>query len=98
MKRSKETDRMDPRYKISNREALMGIGLAILNFIWWYGFAYGFGGKPVKEYDYILGLPAWFFYSCIVGFIVFSIAVYIMVKFFFSDVPFEKESGKGGKQ
>ncbi|MCQ6264835.1 YhdT family protein [Fictibacillus sp. WQ 8-8] len=82
---------MDPRFKISNREALMGIGLAVLNFIWWYAFAYGLGGKPVKEYHYIWGLPAWFFYSCVAGFIVFSILVYIMVKFFFKDVPFEGE-------
>ncbi|MDN4071650.1 YhdT family protein [Fictibacillus terranigra] len=80
---------MDPRFKISNREALMGIGLAVLNFIWWYAFSYGLGGKPVKEYHYIWGLPAWFFYSCVAGFIVFSILVYIMVKFFFTEVPFE---------
>ncbi|MCK6259150.1 YhdT family protein [Fictibacillus sp. KIGAM418] len=82
---------MDPRFKISNREALMGIGLAVLNFIWWYAFAYGLGGKPVREYHYIWGLPAWFFYSCVAGFFVFSILVYIMVKFFFKDVPFEDE-------
>lgn len=82
---------MDPRYKISNREALMGIGLAVLNFIWWYAFAYGLGSKPVKEYDYIWGLPAWFFYSCVAGFFVFSILVYIMVKFSFKEVPFEDD-------
>jgi len=27
--------------KIANREALIGVGLAIFNFIWWFGFAYG---------------------------------------------------------
>ncbi|MBD7964983.1 YhdT family protein [Fictibacillus norfolkensis] len=79
----------DWRYRVSNREAIMGTVLAILNFIWWYAFAYGLGGRPIKEYTYILGFPAWFFYSCIVGFVVFTILVWIMVKFFFKEVPFE---------
>ncbi|KSU81907.1 sodium:pantothenate symporter [Fictibacillus enclensis] len=83
---------MDPRFKVSNREALMGIGLAVLNFIWWYAFAYGLGGKPVKEYQYIWGLPAWFFYSCVAGFVVFSILVYVMVKVFFKELPFEEDT------
>ncbi|WP_257348160.1 YhdT family protein [Pseudalkalibacillus decolorationis] len=79
----------DRRFRISNREALMGIGLAMINFIWWYAFAYGLGGKPVKDYTFILGFPSWFFYSCVLGFVVFSILVYIMVKVFFVEVPFD---------
>jgi uncharacterized membrane protein YhdT len=79
----------DPRFRIANREALMGVGLAILNFIWWFAFAYGLGQKPPEEYTYIFGFPAWFFYSCIGGFILFSILVFVMVKLFFVEVPFE---------
>jgi uncharacterized membrane protein YhdT len=82
----------DWRYRISNREALMGVVLAILNFIWWYAFAFGLGGRPVKEYTYILGFPAWFFYSCIIGFIMFSVLVWVMVTFFFTEVPFDIET------
>ncbi|MBY6037261.1 YhdT family protein [Fictibacillus nanhaiensis] len=81
----------DWRFRVSNKEAIMGTVLALLNFVWWYAFAYGLGSQPVKEYTYILGFPAWFFYSCIAGFIVFTILVWIMVKFFFKEVPFETE-------
>ncbi|MCM3179599.1 YhdT family protein [Cytobacillus horneckiae] len=82
---------IDPRYKVSNREALIGIGLAIINFVWWYGFAYGLGGKPVEEYQFIFGLPAWFFYSCVLGFLVMSAVVFVVVRLFFTEVPFESE-------
>ncbi len=82
---------IDWRYRVSNKEAVMGTVLAVLNFIWWYAFAYGLGGRPVKEYTYILGFPAWFFYSCVVGFVVFTVLVWIMVKFFFTEVPFETD-------
>ncbi len=80
----------DPRYLIANREALIGIGLAIFNFLWWYGFAYGLGSKPVEEYQYIMGLPAWFFYSCVAGFVVMVAAVTILVRSVFKEVPFDQ--------
>lgn len=83
----------DPRYKVSNKEALFGIGLALFNFLWWFGFAYGLGSKPVEEYTYILGLPSWFFYSCVLGFIVVVILVIILVKGVFKEVPFDDEEG-----
>lgn len=82
---------MDPRFKIAHREALIGVGLAIVHFIWWFGFAYGLGSAPVEEYRYILGFPEWFFYSCIVGFILVSLTVIILAKFVLKDVSFEEE-------
>ncbi|MDN7226492.1 YhdT family protein [Planococcus sp. N064] len=84
----KETDW---QFKIANREALIGLGLAIFNFIWWFGFAYGMGSRPVEEYTYIFGLPDWFFYSCVVGFLLIVVLVIVIVKFFFVEVPFEEE-------
>ena len=84
----KETDW---RFKIANREALIGLGLAIFNFVWWFGFAYGMGSRPVEEYNYIFGLPDWFFYSCVVGFLLIAALVIVIVKFFFVEVPFEEE-------
>lgn len=51
----------DPRFRIAHREALIGLGLAIINFIIWYGFAYGLGSKNPSEYTYVFGFPAWFF-------------------------------------
>lgn len=81
----------DYRYRIANREALIGVGLVLFNFIWWYGFAYGLGSKDPTEYNFIFGLPAWFFYSCVVGFIVMAILVTIVVKCFFVDMPLDAE-------
>ncbi|MCT8138423.1 YhdT family protein [Anaerobacillus sp. CMMVII] len=86
-----QIDQNDPRFKIAHREALIGVGLVIFNFIWWYGFAYGLGSAPVEDYTYIFGLPAWFFYSCVLGFLVMVILVIIMVKKFFVEVDFEDE-------
>ncbi|WP_372447589.1 YhdT family protein [Neobacillus rhizophilus] len=81
----------DKRFKIAHREALIGVVLVVINFVWWYGFAYGLGSKKVEDYSYIFGLPAWFFYSCIAGFVVMIILVSITVKFVFKDVPFEEK-------
>lgn len=81
----------DPRFKVANREALIGVVLAVANFVWWYAFAYGLGGKPASEYRYILGFPDWFFYSCILGFIVFTVLVFIVIRSWFQEIPFGEE-------
>jgi uncharacterized membrane protein YhdT len=54
------------------------------------------GSKKVENYTYVFGLPAWFFYSCIVGFVVMVTLVIVIVKFFFKDIPFE--DGEGNNQ
>lgn len=84
---------VDPRYRVANREALIGVGLVVLNFILWYGFAYGLGSGPVEDYNYIFGLPAWFFYSCIIVTIIIFILVILAVVFLFKEVPLEDEEG-----
>jgi uncharacterized membrane protein YhdT len=81
----------DYRFRIANREALIGIGLVLFNFIWWFGFAYGLGSDDISEYEYIFGFPAWFFYSCIIGVLIMSVLVFIIVRSFFVDVPFDDE-------
>lgn len=92
---AKETIARDERFKIANREALIGLGLAIFNFIWWYAFAYGLGSKDPSEYTFVFGLPAWFFYSCVVGFIVMVILVTVVVKLWFVEVPLDDHEGEG---
>ena len=81
----------DPRFKIAHREAWIGVGLAVFNFVWFFGFAYGLGSRPVEEYSYIFGLPDWFFYSCVVGFVLISTLVIVITKFFLTEVSFEDE-------
>lgn len=89
----KQNLQLDKRFKIAHREALIGVILVIFNFIWWYGFAYGLGSKKVEDYTYVFGLPAWFFYSCIAGFVLMVIIVIFTVKFLFKEVPFVEEEG-----
>ncbi len=84
-------EEQDPRFQVAKREAWIGVGLVLFNFLWWFGFAYGFGSFPVEDYQYIFGMPAWFFYSCVVGSVVMIVLVIIVVKFFFKEVPFTKE-------
>ena len=51
-KKGKEFEE-DPRYKQCNKEAIMGLVLGIVNLIWWFGFGYGLGSKPLSEYIYV---------------------------------------------
>ncbi|MGN1402305.1 MAG: YhdT family protein [Bacillus sp. (in: firmicutes)] len=76
--------------KISKKEALIGVGIVIFNFLWWFGFAYGLGSGDPEDYTYIMGFPSWFFYSCITGFVVVTLLVYTCVKTLFTDIPFEE--------
>lgn len=82
---------VDWRYPIAHKEAWIGIALVIFHFAWWYGFAYGFGKQPVESYTFVFGFPAWFFYSCIIGFIVIILLVILLVKFFFVDIPLDSD-------
>lgn len=78
-------------FQQANLEVLISIALTILYFILWYGFAYGMGDKSIDSYTYVFGLPAWFFYSCVIGFIVFSFLVWIIVDRFFVEMPLNNE-------
>ncbi|MEO4052684.1 YhdT family protein [Solibacillus sp. CAU 1738] len=84
----------DKRFAIAHKEALIGVGLVIINFAIWYGFAYGLGSGDPTEYKYVLGFPAWFFYSCIAGTIFMFILIWLTMKLFFKDVSFEEEDDR----
>ncbi|MFL0504949.1 YhdT family protein [Ureibacillus sp. 179-F W5.1 NHS] len=83
----------DKRFQIANREALIGVALVIINFAIWFGCAYGLGSGDPTEYQYILGFPTWFFFSCIAGSIFMIILIWFTMKVFFKDVPFEDWEG-----
>ena len=36
--------------------------------------------------EFILGLPSWFFYSCVLALVVINILVFVAVKCFFKDI------------
>lgn len=74
-----------------NRETCIILFLYALFFIWWYATAYGLGGGDPAEYRTVFGFPAWFFYSCIVGYVGISLILWAAVKFFFKEIPFDDE-------
>ncbi|QTD40796.1 YhdT family protein [Sporosarcina sp. Te-1] len=90
-KQTDNTQTTDPRFKIAHREAIIGLALAVFNFVWWFGFAYGLGSRSPEDYTYIWGLPDWFFYSCVLGFIIMCILVIVITKFVLKEVPLDAE-------
>ncbi len=88
-------NKKDPRFKTAHKEALTGVIIVLINFLWWFGFAYGLGSRSPEGYSYILGLPDWFFYSCVLGFIVITTLVIFVVKKFFKEIPFEDGQERG---
>ncbi len=84
-----EENKRGGREAQADKEALLTLGAYALYFLWWYAFAYGLGGGDPEEYSYVLGLPAWFFYSCIVGYVLLSLLLWIMIRVFFRDIPLD---------
>ena len=82
-----------------NKEALYTVALFVLFFIWWYACAYGLADAEWT----VWGLPAWFFMSCIVGWILCCVGVWFLVKKLFKDIDInayheQNEIEKGGEQ
>lgn len=80
------------------KEALASIALYVAFFIWWYVTGYGLAGTGTPQtYTYVMGLPMWFFLSCVVGYVLFCVASVLVVKFVFKDFDLGEES-EGGEQ
>lgn len=81
-----------------NKEAIITIILYLIYFLWWYYFAYIFPTENVEDYKYILGMPEWFFYSCVVGLILINFLVFLATKFLFKDIDFKQFENKERKR
>lgn len=83
---------VDSRFKQTNKEAKVTIALFVVNFLWWLVLGYGLAGVEGR----ILGFPTWFFFSCVLGYLVFVAASFVVVKYVFKDMsiePYEEEQG-----
>lgn len=78
----------DPRYAVANREALWGVGYWILftvvisGIAWWLG-----GNRDAEDLDFVLGFPAWFFWSCLVATVVLALLPILIVRRYFTQMP-----------
>ncbi|MDD6181059.1 MAG: YhdT family protein [Desulfovibrionaceae bacterium] len=79
----------DPRHAQANREALISLAVYALYFIWWYACAYMLGQGDPDSYDYVLGLPAWFFYSCIAGYPLITVLLWLALRLGFRNMPLD---------
>lgn len=77
------------RFRQANREALITLGLYFFFFIWWTVFAFGLGSGNPDDYTYVMGLPAWFFYSCVLGYPVIALLLWLVIRRSFVDMPLD---------
>ena len=82
----------DWRFAQANKEALLALGAYALYFVWWYVCAYGMGDTDPEQYAYVFGMPEWFFYSCIVGYPLLTALLWVMVRFFFKEMPLDDDN------
>lgn len=76
-----------------NKDYIYAILLVCTHFSLWYYFAYiKYKDVDVKDYNYILGLPEWFFYSSIVVSLFIIILLIIICNYIFRE---NKEESKG---
>lgn len=80
---------MSKAFKQADREAYITLGLYVFFFLWWTLFAFGLGTGDPEEYSYVFGLPAWFFYSCVAGYPVVTLILWVVVRKFFADIPLD---------
>lgn len=82
----------DPRYEQANREARWAIAywlaftVVVTGLAWWLGY-----GRPADELSFILGFPAWFFWSVLVTSVVFSAIPVWIIRRYFEDVPLTRD-------
>ncbi len=73
-------------YKQSAFEACLTLVLYFFYAFWWWFFIYYFGDKNFSEYNFILGLPAWFFYGVFLGYPFICILLWFVITRYFKDI------------
>ncbi|MDN5852359.1 MAG: YhdT family protein [Actinomycetia bacterium] len=89
----------DPRYAIANREALWGVGYWLVFTVVISAIAWLLGGNvDADELDFILGFPAWFFWSCLVATTVLSLLPIWIVRHYFTEMSLTADGDDTGSR
>ena len=94
----------DPRYRVSVKEAWIVLAYWLVFTVVVTGVAWVLGGnRSADEITFVLGFPAWFFWSGIVASLALSVVPIFLVRSFFSDVdlaedPDVETHGRGGTE
>lgn len=80
----------DPRYRVSQREALVCLTYWLSYTALAVAVAWMLGNRDASEIDFVLGFPDWFFWSAIgMTLVCATIVPYLMVRIFFTDIDLE---------
>jgi uncharacterized membrane protein YhdT len=83
----------DPRYRVSNREALIAAAFFVAYIVATIGTAWLLGGnKTIDEIGFVLGFPDWLFWSTFVLGALFCVVPYFLIKSFFTEMPLDADS------
>lgn len=82
----------DPRYRTSQRELVITAIFFAVYIVVMVGVAWLIGGNDsISDITYVLGFPAWFFWSALFFGSVFCVVPYFVVKHLFTDVSLEAD-------
>jgi uncharacterized membrane protein YhdT len=83
----------DPRYRVSNREAVIAAAFFAAYIVVTIGTAWLIGGNQgINEIGFVLGFPDWLFWSTFVLGGLFCVVPYFLIKHFFTDMPLDADS------
>lgn len=78
----------DPRYAVANREAMWGVAYWFVFTVVITAVAWLVGGDvDPATMDFILGFPAWFFWSCLVAAAALSLVPVWIIRRHFTEMP-----------
>jgi uncharacterized membrane protein YhdT len=82
----------DPRYRVSDREALIAAAFFVAYIVVTIGTAWLLGGNQgIDEIGFVLGFPDWLFWSTLVLGAVFCVVPYFLIKRFFTDMSLDAD-------
>ncbi|RGY97603.1 YhdT family protein [Clostridium sp. AM58-1XD] len=73
---------VDNRFKICKKEMIIAFLFQIAYTVTMFIIAYGFGGKPLSEYRFIMGFPSWFFALLVTVAVFFVLLAFLCFKYF----------------
>ncbi len=77
------------------KELIISLALYLSFFIWWYFSGYFlYEHYPKQAMKPILGLPAWFFLSSVIGYILFALITIFTVRKLFKDFSLNQPLGE----
>lgn len=77
---------LQSRFRQADKEAGVTLILYAAFFLWWTVGAFGLGRYAQVP---VFGMPAWFFVSCVLGYPMICVALWLVVRRVFVDMPLD---------